>query len=105
MSSNLSYKGDPIINEIRDIISSEDFRKKVTKTYLYTLIDKEKGNPDVMVQLMNHYFLEISNVTRDIMISFIKREIDDIEAVYKNNKVDACLDVILLLKKLGEYQL
>ena len=105
MSSNLTYKGDPIINEIRDIISSEDFRKKVTKTYLYTLMDKEKGNADVMVQLMNHYFLEISNATRDIMVSYIMKEIAEIEKVYNNNKVDATLDVILLLKKLQDHQL
>lgn len=105
MSSNLTYKGDPIINEIRDILGSEDFRNKIVKTYLYTLSNKERGNPDIMVQLMSHYFLEISNVTRDIMVNYINKEVKEIEKVYNDNKVDACLDVILLLKKLQDHQL
>ena len=100
-----TYKGDPIINKIKHIIDTEEFRNKVMKTYTFTLKDKEKGNPDIMFNLLQHYFLEVSNVTRDIMVDYINEEIKKIEVIYEHNKVDACLDTILLLKKLNEYQL
>lgn len=99
------YKGDPVLNKVKSVISSDEFKNKIIKTYTYTLLAKEKGNPDIMCNLMQHYFLEVSNLTRDLILDFINDEVKQIEKLYEHNKIDACLDTILLLKKINEYKL
>lgn len=94
--------GDPIISDVKALFDDPLFKKKVLKAYNYTLNKGETGNPDLMFQLIVDYLLEISNFTRDVMMIHVNKEIQSIERVYKENKIDACLDTILLLKRIND---
>jgi len=106
MSNKLVHSfQDPLIEDINNLLEDKDFKRKVIQAYNYTLNDKERGNPEVMYGLLKHYLLDISNFTRSLMMIYINKEVKQIESLYQNNKVDASLDIILLLKKLNEQTL
>ena len=104
---------DPLVDGIKKLISSDEFKKKVERTYTYSLKKGESGDPQMMNRMMFVYFLEIHNETRRLFVEYVEKEVKEIERLYhkgdkKNkleNQINAMLDVILFLKTLKNLNL
>lgn len=102
-------KKDAMINKFQEKVSSKRFEDKIKSSYRYTLKKGEEGSPENMVKIMNTYFLEIHNETREWIVDYIKNEIEEIKKRKKpktlEEQIDFMLDVMLFLKNIEKFEL